>query len=621
MNTRLLMASVVGLLVLIGSGVSVFAAEAERDRPSVLFINIDDLNDWNEVLGGHPQAITPNIQRLAERGTTFTRTVCSSPVCFPSRTAVFSGVHPVRSGAISNFNWGRPWRFYVPDATTLPKHLSQYGWRTVGGGKNFHDRNQAEFDVYRGRPREVKAIEGSGYFAGPLGWGVSSVPYEQMPDYRVVSWGIERLNESSDRPVFLSLGIYRPHVPWILPQESFDKYPLDSFDKPKTTPNDLADVAERLKLLAHNEAKFDRGFHKKLERDGQDRAWARAYLASVTFADEQLGRVLDAWDASGHAEGGYIVLWSDHGFMLGEKQGWGKFKPWYDACRSNMIIVGPGVEAGVLCDKAVSLQDLYPTLVELLEVPRPAHAIDGNSLVPLLRDAEMDWDKPVVMSHEEDGVRYDVVLDNRYRLTQVITGERELYDHRSDPHEWHNLADDPKHASTIERLSGYLTFHHAAPPADGWLEAESLPAQTSADWKRRGNFHYPVSDTKASGGRMVHAELRQKAKSYIDFVVDVRQPGAYELGLRVQHVTANAVFSVSVDDVEDAASQATAEHPMRVLNHKIDGRGREIGSMQNVLLGGVTFEKPGLKIVRIMSEEDRSAELRIDRVYLKPTDG
>ncbi len=151
-----------------------------------------------------------------------------------------------------------------------------------------------------------------------------------------------------------------------------------------------------------------------LAAKGYDRQFVRAYLACVTFADEQLGRILDAWDASPHSKNGYIVLWSDHGYNLGEKGGWSKMKPWYDSAHSNLIIAGPGIQKAAICKKAVSLQDLYPTLVDLLKIPSPPQSIDGNSLVPLLKNPEANWDKPVVMSSETDGIRYDVVLDNDF---------------------------------------------------------------------------------------------------------------------------------------------------------------------------------------------------------------
>ena len=238
------------------------------------------------------------------------------------------------------------------------------------------------------------------------------------------------------------------------------------------------------------------------------RSFVRAYLACVTFADEQLGRLLDAWEVSPHVgDRGYIVLWSDHGFMLGEKEGWSKMKPWYDSAHSNLIIAGPGIRKGAVCNKAVSLQDIYPTLIDLLKLPSPANKVDGNSLLPLLENPDADWDKPVVMSHEADGIRYDVVMDNTYRMTRLITGETELYKLADDPHEFNNLARDTEHAPVIERLSKHSDFPLSGNPA-GWLDRGRgnsepdlcrlwpprqlpLPASSTGCFRRAGGLRRP----------------------------------------------------------------------------------------------------------------------------------
>ncbi len=314
----------------------------EDARPCVLFINVDDWNDWNQVLRGHPQAITPHIDRLADRGVAFCNAICSSPMCFPSRTALFSGIQPARSGCIANSNGRNRWRTYVPDAVTLPRHLARHGWQTIGIAKNLHNGNEPEFDEYIGRAKEPKKVRGTGVNLNPSGrWAVADVPATQMPDYISASRGIEKI-EAARGSLFLSIGIFRPHVPWVVPQEYFDKYPLQDLQLPERQADDLDDLPERFKLLAHNEAKFGKDYNKKVVAAGHDKEFVRAYLACVTFADEQLGRLLDAWEASPHAATGYIVLWSDHGFMLGEKEGWSKMKPWYDSAHSNLIIAGPG---------------------------------------------------------------------------------------------------------------------------------------------------------------------------------------------------------------------------------------------------------------------------------------
>ena len=582
---------------------------ASAERPSILFVNVDDWNDWNEVLEGHSQAITPNIKRLAERGVVFNNAICASPTCLPSRTALFSGIHPARSGNIVNDNGIHPWRTYVPDAVTLPRHLSNQGWQSIGIAKNFHGGDKPEFDHYIPVGKKVKEIKGSGINLNSSGpWGVAAVPTTQMPDYIAVSRGIEQINTVDD-PLFLSVGIYRPHVPWVVPQEYFDKYPLEEVQFSERRADDLDDLPERFKLLAHLEAKFGKGYNQMLAEKGYDRQFVRAYLACVTFADEQLGRMLDAWDASPHAANGYIVLWSDHGYMLGEKEAWSKMKPWYDSARCNLIIAGPGIQQGAVCNKAVSLQDLYPTLIDLLKLPPPPQKIDGHSLVPLLENPAADWDQPVVMSSEADGIRYDCVLGNDYRMTRLITGETELYKLADDPHEFNNLARNPEYAPVIARLSQHLTFRYPDIPADGWVEAEATPRQTSSDYKLRGNCHFPQPLPGASGGRVICADLRAGKGSYIDFVLDVQTPGTYALGATL---SVGGSCTVLVDDVVDVSAQADTGYPMKEIG-TLQG---DTGALRDVSFGTVTFDEPGLKLIRFMSDV-RKQRLLIDRIQFQ----
>jgi len=332
-------------------------------------------------------------------------------------------------------------------------------------------------------------------------------------------------------------------------------------------------------------------------------------LACVTFADEQLGRVLDAWDASAHATNGFVILWSDHGYMLGEKEAWSKMKPWYDSARCNLIVAGPGVQRGTVCNKAVSLQDLYPTVVDLLKLPPPPQNIDGNSLLPLLTNPETDWAQPVVMSSEADGIRYDVVLDNDYRMTRLITGETELYKRADDPHEFDNLARDADYAPVIARLSKHLTFAVPAIPADGWFEAEDTPRQSSSDYKLRGNCHFPKPDPAASGGQVICAELRAGKGSYIDFVFELETPGTYSLAATL---SAGGPCTVLVDDVVDNAAQADTGFPMTKVGRLESNR----GDPKDVSIGRAHFDQPGLKIIRLMSEVPKQ-QLQIDRFQLR----
>jgi len=596
-------------VLLLSLAALLFAQTVNAERPSILFLNIDDWNDWNSVLDGHPQANTPHLERFAARSVTFTRAICSSPVCFPSRTSIFSGLHPVRTGAKSNWNWGRPWRSYVPDAITLPKFLSARGWKTVGIGKNFHNADQAEFDEYTRRGKEPKPIPETYRNIGSSGrWGVASVPTHEMHDYRSVSRGIEAL-ESNPGGLFLALGIYRPHVPWVVPQEYFDRHPLDTLRMPETQEDDLEDLPDRFKTIARAPAKFGPGYHKELEAKGYDREKVQAYLACVSFADDQVGRILDAWYASPHAENGYVILWSDHGYHLSEKEGWSKMKPWYDSARVNLMIAGPGLAAGAFCDKAVSLLDLYPTLVELLGLETPLQGLDGNSLVPLLQNPQADWDKPVLMSSEEEGIRYDVVLSNDYRMTRLATGETELYHLDSDPYEFTNLADKPEYEGVIAKLSDHLSLRHPEPDAEGWLEAEDLPHQTSSDFDKRGNFHYPQDRSDASQGVAVCVDLIKGAGSYIEFALKIDRPGNYDLSLSLN---AEGACELLTAPVVNDAKQADEGYPMAKL---MNIEKAESETFDLVSAGIVRFDQVGLHLLRFSSQVPKQ-QLTIDRIRL-----
>jgi len=579
----------------------------DTKRPSVLLINVDDWNDWNSVLKGHSQAITPNIERFAKKGVTFSNAICASPSCVPSRPALFTGIAPSRSGNISNDSGKLPWRFYAgPKTITIPKLFSQNGWASIGIAKNFHRGDAPEFDTYIPpfkTPKKLKKV-GLNLNSSAI-WDIADMPVSEMGDYKAASAAIKTI-DSHEGPLLLSVGIYRPHVPWIVPQAYFDMYPPESLKLSERRVGDLDDLPERLKLVAGLEAKFGKGYHEKLVRKGYDEQFVRAYLASVTFADEQVGRILDAWYASPYAETGYVVLWSDHGYMLGEKNAWSKIKPWYDSSHSNFMVAGPGLPKGAVCGKAVSLLDLYPTLVELLDLPKPPQKLDGNSLVPLLNNPDAEWDRPVRMTSQMDGVFFESILSNDFRMTRLATGETELYKLANDPHEFTNLAENPKYAEVVEVLEKHLSFSYPEIPADGWMEAEEIPAQTSADYQLRGNCHYTLADKEASEERLVSALLYAGAGSYIEFIIDLPTSGTYHLE---GTLAMGGTCSVLVDDVRNDAAQADAGYPMkRICTLKPSKK------LTDVSIGKVRFEKPGLKIIRFVTEKKQ--EVKFDRLRL-----
>ena len=579
----------------------------DTERPSVLLINVDDWNDWNSVLKGHSQAITPNIEQFAKKGVTFSNAICASPSCVPSRPALFTGIAPSRSGNISNDSGKRPWRFYAGAETiTIPKLFSQNGWVSIGIAKNFHRGDGPEFDTYIPpfkTPKKLKKV-GLNLNSSAI-WDIADMPVSEMGDYKAASAAIKTI-QSQKGPLLLSVGIYRPHVPWIVPQAYFDMYPPETLKLSERRVEDLDDLPERLKLVAGLEAKFGKGYHEKLVRKGYDKQFVRAYLASVTFADEQVGLILDAWYASSYAETGYVVLWSDHGYMLGEKNAWSKIKPWYDSSHSNFMIAGPGLPKGTICGKAVSLLDLYPTLVELLDLPKPPQTLDGNSLMPLLKDPDAEWDRPVRMTSQMDGVFFESILSNDFRMTRLATGETELYKLANDPHEFTNLAENPKYTQVIEQLEKHLSFSYPEIPADGWIEAEGIPAQTSADYQLRGTCHYTLADSEASGERLVSALLYSGAGSYIEFIIDLPTAGTYHLE---GTLAMSATCSVLVDDVKNDAAQADAGFPMkRICTLKPSKK------LTVVSIGEIHFDQPGLKIIRFATEKKQ--EVKLDRLRL-----
>ncbi len=425
------------------------------DRPNVLFIAVDDLNDWIGVLGGHPQANTPNIDRLASRGTLFAHAYCAAPACNPSRAALMTGIRPSTSGVYHNPN---PWRKALPDAVTLPQHFMASGYTALGSGKIYHGQfpDPPSWDIYfpsktnqkpndpapTGRP--LNGIKGTSHFD----WGPVQVADSEMGDSKVADWVIEQLGKDYDKPFFLACGMFRPHLPWYVPPKYFDAYPLESIQLPRTLENDLADIpAAGIKM-----AKPD-GDHAKVLQHHQWEKAVQGYLASIAFTDTQIGRVLDAFESSPHRDNTIIVFWTDHGWHLGEKKHWRKFALWEEATRTPLIVVAPGVStAGSRCDRPVNLIDIYPTLIELCGLPANER-LEGQSLVPLLKDPKVAWERPSLTTH---GRNNHSLRSDRFRYIRYADGSEELYDHQADPMEWNNLAGDAEYADVKKRFAEWL---------------------------------------------------------------------------------------------------------------------------------------------------------------------
>ncbi len=456
--------------------VEVTVSREPANAPNVLFISIDDLNDWIEPLGGHPQAQTPNLARLARRSTLFTHAYAAAPYCNPSRAALLGGIAPYRSGIYTN---GKNWVNALKNVVTLPQAFKQGGYWTARSGKVFH-HSQGGSSLWddrwpegRGRPPDPRPKRGSRDGipgSGNIQWGPLDIDTSQMSDAKVAAWVAAELRKSRDKPFFLACGIFQPHLQWHVPRKYFDRFPLDSIELPVIRENDLADVpAAGLRMAMPDGDHASAVRHEKWQRAVQ------AYLASVNFADDMVGTLLDALDQSGRADDTIVVLFGDHGFHLGEKQHWKKGTLWEEATRVPLMISVPagtaGLQAGTpasgsVSSRPVSLLDIFPTLLELAGLEPTAvlgagQSLDGRSLVPLLRDPKQTW-QPAVMTH---GEMNHAVRSEDFRYIRYADGSEELYDHRTDPMEWTNLASDARFRDEKSRLRKHLPATNAPGPA------------------------------------------------------------------------------------------------------------------------------------------------------------
>ena len=436
----------------------------DKNKPNILFIAFDDLNDWVGCLGGYPGKIhTPNIDALAASGTLFTNAHCAIPLCNASRTSTLTGLSPLKTKVFYNTTkWSE-----IPqlkNAITLPQMLRNNGYRAAGAGKIFHFHNPSAWDDFwpdniHGMPDEPvepnyehprKGAPHSFKADTTFDWGIVDTPTEQTPDYQVADWIIKQIRTPQKQPLFLGYGIGKPHLPWYLPKQYFERYPIDSVQLPAVLQNDLDDIPPAGRELINEYLQND------MVRDGLWKKAVQAYLASITYADEQLGRVLHALKTSPLSDNTIIVLWSDHGWHLGEKMQWRKLTLWEEATHIPLIFSGPGIRAGQRCNEPVSLLDVYPTLAQLSGSPINGNQ-DGHSLLPLLKNSGAPWPHAAVTLWQmHNNQNHIAAVDQRYRLIRYADGTEELYDHQRDPHEWHNVAHADSYREARGKLSGQI---------------------------------------------------------------------------------------------------------------------------------------------------------------------
>lgn len=481
-----------GLMVI----ASVRLTVAADQRPNVLFIAIDDQNDWVGPLGGHPQIQTPHLDRLAARGVTFTNAHCQSPLCNPSRTSLMTGLRPSTTGVYClapSFRDVEP----LKEVVTLSQHFTAHGYHTLATGKIFHgnyaqrSKGPREFLEF-GPPSDVGARPKQKLVTTPGGnhplvdWGTFDHRDEDKGDWKCASYAVEKLQSQLPEPFFLAVGFFLPHVPCYATQPWFDLYPEASLQMPPVLDGDRDDTPEFSWYLHWKLPEVRLSWLKEQQQWGP---LVRAYLASTSFVDSQIGRVLDALDASGHADDTIVVVWSDHGWHLGEKGITGKNTLWDRSTRVPLIFAGPGIAIGAKCSQPVELLDIYPTLVQMCGLPQPAipaslhervQHLEGMSLVPLLEDPSRERNRPAVTTHN---IGNHTVRTQQWRYIRYADGSEELYDMQADPHEWTNLAADPKQRETIAALAKWLPTVNTPPVPNS---AQRLLVQENGVWMWEG---------------------------------------------------------------------------------------------------------------------------------------
>jgi arylsulfatase A-like enzyme len=504
--------------VALGLAPALTSRAAEGIRPNVLLIVCDDLNDYVNGYGGHPQARTPHLEKLAKTAVSFTRAYTNNPICAPSRSSFLTGIYPHTSKNHHFAKWFR--NPVLKNSRTMMDHFRQNGYHVVGSGKLMHHLQREEWTEFehpadygpfwhRGGKRlahpnvpepysTIGPVDGS---YGPLEdvppvekragdegwiygkWGKKPEPLrmksaddrDPTPDERNAAWAAQKIGQlarsDADKPFFLGVGFIRPHTPLVVPRKYFDRFPLKDVKLPVRKDGDNEDTG--LKDVVNDKAKGPMYF--RMLRQSYDgtleglRAFTQAYLASVAALDDCIGQVLAALDESRFRDNTIVVVTSDHGWNMGEKDWLFKMSLWEESCRVPLLIRAPGVgQAGKKAGHPVSLVDVYPTLVDLCSLKGDTRKnaegakLDGHSMRAFLEDPENGtWEGPdAALSMVYSGPEHERISEmqhfsvrtRNFRYTRYNNGFEELYDHRNDPYEWTNLAKQPEYERTRKQL-------------------------------------------------------------------------------------------------------------------------------------------------------------------------
>lgn len=444
---------------------------------NVLFIAIDDMNNWIGANGG--QALTPNIDALAAKGINFTNAHCVTPACNPSRTALMTGQRPETTGQFENAGNFRN-NLGGKERITIGQFLKSKGYETVAAGKIFHIsagrgtnpnpisdpiswsfQNKSETGIagdkqYLDDKGQAKWLEGAlrkdfetkkepSYLSHSGVWGIANEPKEASGDWTNARYCAEYLQKQHDKPFFLACGISRPHAPLIAPKEYFDMYPLDKIKLHELPNDDMDDIPTIAKT------NFSSEFTSLVRQKWQLKNAVQAYLACMSFADACVGEVLKSLENSPYRDNTIVVFWSDHGWQLGHKNRWEKYSLWHQATNAPFIMYVPNQKGGV-CSEAISYLDVFPTLMDLMKMEKPSF-LEGDSFAKQLKNPSKKRKTPAVISYPKGS--HAVVLGD-WHYIHYQDGSEELYNHKSDPNEWHNVANDPKNKGIMADLKKHI---------------------------------------------------------------------------------------------------------------------------------------------------------------------
>ena len=442
-------------------GLTMFILNAfGQEKPNVLFIAIDDLNDYVNCMNGSIKVPTPNIDRLAQEGTLFANAHCQAPICGPSRASIMTGLYPSTSG-----NYLQLKDTDIKKGSTalnktifMPDYFEKHDYKSMAVGKIYQNGDAAKtFDEYGGKFAWMgpKPKERFNYNPSKIShkvgrtqtdWGAYPEQDSLMTDYQSSKWAVNKLQQEHDKPFFLAVGFVRPHVPWYAPRKWFDMFPLDSIETPPYRKNDFDDIPSFASKVADAPMMPTT---EELIKSGEWKNVMQAYMACIAFVDAQVGKVLDALENSKYADNTIVVLFADHGYHLGEKNRFAKQALWERDTRTLLIFKDIKGNSERTCTAPVQLIDIYPTLIDLCKLP-PSKLLEGHSLVNLIRNPDKKWIYPALSFYGKGNI---AIRDKRFRLIKYDDSSIELYDMKNDPNEWNNLAKDKEYKKTIQQLT------------------------------------------------------------------------------------------------------------------------------------------------------------------------